>query len=157
MIELDERICYSPQPPEAYSRDGVGHGLWCENKLREWNICWLSFPAVDGWLDPCMKPMAVVESIDATQWGSVASIGQGTWDKLFPGLSAALRQPPAVFLKHLLDGPYHITAPFKILGDTWIETVQRRVEESQPGVFVAAPVAVGNVIYAKFGRVSNGN
>lgn len=151
MIELDERICYSPRPPEAYSRGGVGHGLWCENRLTEWNVCWVSFPAVDQYLNPSADLRGIVDSINPQHWGAVLSIGQGTWDGVFPGLRGALRQPPAVFLKHLLEGPFHLIAPYKILGDTWIATVQARVEESQPGAFVAAPVTVGNVIYAKFG------
>lgn len=151
MIELDERICYSPQPPEAYARNGVGHGLWCEGRLKEWNICWLSFPAVDSYLNPSSDIQGIVDAVNPAHWGAVMSVGQGTWDKVFPGLSTALRLPPAQFLKHLLDGPYTMIAPYKYMGAEWIATVQERVEESQPGAFVAAPVAVGNVIYAKFG------
>lgn len=151
MIELDERICYSPHPPEAYSRKGVGHGLWCENRLKEWNLLWLSFPDVDGWLNPNAKVFDLIDRINPTHWGSVASIGVGTWDEVFPGLSAALRKPPREFLHLLLGGPYQRLGPYHMMGSSWIDTVRARIEESQPTLDKVTSTK-GNTIYGNFSR-----
>jgi hypothetical protein len=160
--------CYSPAPPEAYTRAGLGHGKWAET-LPQWNLAWLSFPALDLYIETSTPLIEIIGSIDSELFGLVVGAADMHSDDLFPGLNSALKQHPRNFAAKVLNGPWEAFDVYDLLGEEWVATMRKRalmavaanmaaIEgkmafSDDPTVLEAEAVitrVTGNVTYAEF-------
>lgn len=123
-------MCYSPLPPSAYSRNGIGHGLWImHHQMPKWNMLWASFPALDLYLDPDVSLSAIISELDPKAWGYVAATAN---EDTLPALWESLKGPPEGFMQTLLGFNYEILPAFQFLGPEWIDTVAMRLAKESP-------------------------
>lgn len=155
MIEVNGSICYSPQPPSAYVRNGIGHGEWVKD-IPKWNLAWLSFPALDKYLNSEEAFKEILAQVPSEPFGFVL----GTCEHNGPGylhdMYVALTLPPRKFLLATTDFPWELTKAYKSLGESWVRTVRLRAmgldaaDQIEAAATSAIEKAMGNVIHVRF-------
>lgn len=146
----------SPQPPEAYTFNGVGLGTGFRAdgaKMRRdpvgttatWNLLWLAWPQIDRWLEGSVSDPAGV----------------------FPAVRDTVSHPSVSWLRHTLAQgkveealtrlraqPNWKSLPItKELGEAWIDQAFFRCGlQAPPSEVKSEPVRTGNVTYVNFGR-----
>lgn len=128
MILIDKQICYSPEPPMAYTYRGEGHGRLLHDDILAWNLAWLTCPALDYYLElPPEHGMAMVASNDTSAFGLAAMTVKRAHLTAYPDFPYLLTLLPEDFLNGLLNGPFRKLLIYQTLGPDWIHTVARRV------------------------------
>lgn len=153
MIGIDGQICYSPEPPEAYTRSGLGHGLWPKGDIAMWNMMWLSFPELDGYLNENLTLKHMMDSIDTRKVGMVMSITEPILEHKLIGLRDSLKKMPQHFLVFADTFPWERMYVYKDLGEEWVTMMRRRANLANSEVLKVNAVekSFGNVIRGSFG------
>lgn len=157
MIVVDGLICYSPEPPRAYTRDSEGHGVWVED-MQQWNLAWLSFPQLDAYVNTEVSIVEIVATIDSETFGTVVGCAHRNADPAFPGLHAALGMAPREFMAATFSGPWENLPAYHVLGESWVTTIRNRIKLAEKVVIANAAAAeavqrvMGNVVHADFGK-----
>lgn len=130
MIYIDGQLCYSPEPPEVYTREDVGHGVWVHGDLPTWNLVWLSFPQLDLYLDETVNLADVVKSIDSDAFGKVLAAASPELEEYLEGLRPALRKVPDKFYLFAGEFDWERVIAYQALGEPWVTTMRRRAQEA---------------------------
>lgn len=157
MIEIDNQLCYSPRPPEAYGVGPVGHGPMAQGDIQLWNLMYLSYPRLDGYAD-CTTDEEKVAHYKTFPISDIANcrvaINSDTGKRLAPGLRGALRRTPHMFLEDLWRMQWEFL-PMHLGDPQWVETIQVRAKEIDAEQRVERVAAVthriGNVVNVRFG------
>lgn len=132
MILINKHICYSPEPPMAYTYRGVGHGQLLYGDLPAWNMAWLTCPPLDYYLEtPPEHGMAKVASHEMPEFGLAAMTVKRASYTVYPELPYLLTLDPGDFLRALLDGPFRKLLIYQTIGPDWIATMAKRVIASR--------------------------
>lgn len=155
MININGDLCWSPLPPEAYGESPIGHGPMCNGDIQMWNLMYLSYPQVDGYLTAGDK-LAFYQSHPISTIANVRSSLNGSESqRLFPGLRDALRRAPHLFLEDLWRMQWELI-PMYLDDKSWTDIIQVRAKEIDTNTNLERVAAVthreGNVINVKFGR-----
>lgn len=122
---INNQLCYSPQPPEAYGELGLGHGPLCRGDLQLWNLIYLSYPSMDGYLTAADK-RAYYRTMPIDWMAGCMSTLRGEYSKtMFPTLREALQKPPTMFVDALMAMDWHLL-PMQRLNPLWINVVKNR-------------------------------
>lgn len=131
MILIDKHICYSPEPPMAYTYRGAGHGQLLHDDLQAWNLAWLTCAPLDHYLEtPPEHGMAMVAANGLPEFGLAAMTVKRADYTVYPELPYLLSLQPADFLHGLLQGPFRKLLIYQTLGPDWISTIAKRVIRS---------------------------
>lgn len=154
MITINGELCYSPQPPEAYSFPPLGHGLMCRGDIQVWNLAFLSYPELDGYLTADDK-LAYTRSLPPTLLASVkAALNGENGKRIFPDLRDALRRAPHLFLEDLWRMKWELM-PMYLDDPKWVDVIQARAAAIDTDTRIEAVLAVthrdGNVVNVDFG------
>jgi hypothetical protein len=145
-------LLYSPQPPIAYTRVcaelgrvGIGVEMQREDMRAQWNLYWLSDPALDNFL------------ADDDQWQTAATIDtelmmacckatrQQVGGELLSRLLLSLT--PEDLVERVLAHDYTHLHPFQLRGNAWILAIRQRSQ-----MFRGALREEGSVVYAAFAK-----
>jgi hypothetical protein len=152
MITIQNQLCYSPRPPEAYTHNNLGIGNWVKGDIQLWNLLYLSVPELDQYLDG-VSVTALPSFMEQKRASYVGEV-MACLDPKCPShdhTRELLKRDPVDFVKGLVKTPFQILPTYVIHGMKWIETMRERA--SMLSASVAKVEAVqGNVVYAKFGR-----
>ena len=167
MILIRGNICYSPEPPENYTRilagTQVGFAKYYIGDIQRWNLAWLCDPGFDKYLDKTMDAetfITLTESLDTLRLGRVdRALNNNDEVQAFglPTLRGLLTLNPQRFIADLVRRNLDELALFaNDEGGIW-ERIQERVNLSEPAppkLEVVKPVVEGNVVKVKFGRTA---
>ena len=155
MIFIDGQLCYSPEPPEAYTRGGQGHGLFVKGDIPMWNMVWLSFPKLDHYVNDKCGLIDILGVISPEHFGYVMTAASEELEGSLPGLRQALTKPPDKF--HAFSGtfPWESVVAYRELGEAWVTTMRRRAQQAmtlQRKVHCDVSNILKNVISVDFRR-----
>jgi len=147
-------LLYSPLSPEAYTRYsekmggrfGVGRELAFEGRRPQWNLYWLSDPAVDHFLDDeAAWQSAPAIDFKLFQACCKAAYAQKVGDTQLYSMLTMLT--PEKLVEAIKANPHKHLAPFKLRGAAWLDMMQERAQK-----FRGAVAFVGNVQHVAFGK-----
>lgn len=156
-MTTDTSICFSPNPPGDYTRNGTGHGLWCKS-TEEWNLVWLSFPALDLYIETNFGIVPIIGNIDSKLFGSVMALASPALEDELTGLRRALGKGPDAFLAISHGFPWEELAVYEYLGEPWVTTMRQRASYAADSLKAAQCAeaiikkVIGNVVHAEFGK-----
>lgn|SRR3990167_4072703 len=156
MIPTTRGFIYSPKHFTEYSKDKDGKpdgiGMWMMDDIAAWNLAWLSFPALDLYLDPAVTHDEIMAEIPVPMLGYVTGLVGKDTVKAYPELRTALFAHPSR-LKPVLDSIDLLqTLAGKTGGTEWVATIYQRLGELV-GETLTQPIVhrvQGNVVYPDF-------
>lgn len=143
MILIDKHICYSPEPPAAYTYRRAGHGALLVNDIQAWNFAWLTCPPLDHYLEtPPEHAMAKVAVCDLSPFGLAAMTVKKAHQTAIPDLRDMLRLEPGDFYNEMLNGPFTELLIYQTLGPAWIMTMASRIFYSREQTLPERPLTL---------------
>lgn len=158
MIQLNEGICYSPNPIADYLRTSAADGgltAFFGDDLQVWNLTWLTDPKWDLWLDKDPdRLIQTLRSMDPTIMGlckRALTMSDDLDDWGNPPLRDLLRLPPRAFMQAFSKKNIMCLELTATYGQSLLQTMWSRARLAEPlttdaevGQFVER--AMGNVI-----------
>lgn len=138
MIEIDGHLCYSPYPPHQYGKGPLGHGPFCQGDLQQWNLIWISCPAVDQYVQPKAKAWDIARAIPGHFLAdSIAALRGKNCLRLFPKLRESLMLPPLQFIQEVQTMKYQ-HMPMYLSDPMWLHTIQVRAVQASGDTALAS-------------------
>ena len=142
MIQLNEGICYSPKPNEAYRHYAFfpsgGLAAFFDGDLQMWNLAWLTDPAWEGCLtvktgDEALIAMQALDAPLAGYCKRALTMEDDLEDFGTPTLRSLLKLPPREFMRELTKKDMMTTLELTAhYGLPLIQTMWSRARLSQP-------------------------
>ena len=151
MIQLNEGICYSPQPNSAYRyvefvKSG-GLAAFFGDDLQMWNLAWVTDPIWDRCLDvkSSKEVRELLKATDTTMVGLVKralTVGDDIEDWGTPTLRSLLMLPPREFMRQFSKKDINCLELTATYGQPLIQTMWSRARLGKP--------ATGRLALAEF-------